>query len=468
MNWYIRSAITLLACSIFTLSAYSAGPIDHFEVTLGKEEAKIWEALDITISAVDKNSEIVTDYTWDILVFSESDPNAEFPNDLAENSYSFTNVNEGSVKFENAIKFTNVGKQDVYVYDLNNENIVGFAEAQLSEAKTEKNVDISILSPENGVTLGKNNITVSGTTRKNHQVRIIINNETDVFTTSNEEGIFEKDIDSLPQGTNTFQAEILNADNEKIGESQKIEIKLDSETPEFKRISITPSGEVEAESEINIEVVSNIGLAEVSVIINDVIARLTETKDGIYTTKTLAPNEAGEYPIDVTLKNEFANETREQGVETLIVIAKPDLKAAWDKETKEKIVENIELTNNGNTPLELAIKNIEVTELKTKSVITWDKAKDAESYNIYKKISDNQIELIEKINEARYEIEIVGDKIRYDDFAIKAVGKTSSGEVVQWDLSEMTRVKTGPELYFLFVILALLASSGVFFFRKNA
>jgi len=48
----------------------------------------------LTINAVDKNGEIVTDYTGDILVFSESDPKAEFPNDLAENSYSFTAVNE--------------------------------------------------------------------------------------------------------------------------------------------------------------------------------------------------------------------------------------------------------------------------------------------------------------------------------------------------------------------------------------
>jgi len=93
-------------------------------VILGKEEAKVGEALDITISAVDKNGKIVTDYMGDILVFSESDAQAEFPNDLAENSYSFTAVNEGSVKFENAVRFKNTGTQDVYVYDLNDENIL--------------------------------------------------------------------------------------------------------------------------------------------------------------------------------------------------------------------------------------------------------------------------------------------------------------------------------------------------------
>jgi hypothetical protein len=67
---------------------------------------------------------IITDYTGDILVFSESDSQAEFPSDLAENSYSFTIANEGTVKFENAVKFKKSGLQDLYVYDLNDENIL--------------------------------------------------------------------------------------------------------------------------------------------------------------------------------------------------------------------------------------------------------------------------------------------------------------------------------------------------------
>ena len=111
---------------------YAAWVLDHFEVVLGKTEAKVWEALDITISAVDKNSEIIIDYTGDILVFSESDAEAEFPNDLSENSYTFTIANEGSVKFENAVRFNNSGKQDVYVYDLSDEKILGVAEIDIS------------------------------------------------------------------------------------------------------------------------------------------------------------------------------------------------------------------------------------------------------------------------------------------------------------------------------------------------
>ena len=86
------------------------------------------------------------------------------------------------------------------------------------------------------------------------------------------------------------------------------------------------------------------------------------------------------------------------------------------------MVEEIEV-NAASEPsdLNLTITDIEVTELKTKSIITWKALDDAESYNIYKKISDTQIELIDTITEPRYEIEITGDEIKYEDFAIKAL-----------------------------------------------
>lgn len=467
MNSYIKALVFLF--SLFSVhGAYAAGALDHFEVILWKEEAKVGEALDITISAVDKNNEIITDYTGDILVFSESDTEAEFPTVLVENSYTFIAANEGSVKFENAVKFNNSGVQDLYVYDLHDENILWVAEVTITEAEIQKDVEIKILSPENGVTLGKNNITVSGTTQKNHQVRIIVNNEQDLFTTSNAEGIFEKEVENLKQWANTLMAHVLNADSEKIGESERIDVKINSSAPEFKTITINPTGDIEAQSEVTIEVVSNIGLDSVTVIIDDVITELKETKDGIYSATTAAPGEAGEYPVDVVLKDEFAHETTEKNAATLTITALPDL-TAGDEEEPKPVIEIIEDTPTElPEELDLTITDIEVTELKTKSVLTWKELDDAESYNVYKKIAENKVELIETVAEPRFEIAITGDEIKYDEFAIKALGKTSSGEVVQGDLSEMTKVKTGPELYVILALLALLMTGGIFFMRKEA
>jgi len=40
-----------------------------------------------------------------VLIFSESDPEAELPILLEENTYTFKSVDQGKIVFENAIKF---------------------------------------------------------------------------------------------------------------------------------------------------------------------------------------------------------------------------------------------------------------------------------------------------------------------------------------------------------------------------
>lgn len=463
MKWYIK---LLFIFSIFFLSIPSifAADIDSFEVVLEKESAKVGEALDLTITAVDKNGKVVEDYLGDILVFSESDDDAEFPNDLSENSYSFTATNEGTIKFENAVQFSKAGVQDIYVYDINEDTIMGIAEVTITQADEVKDMEIEILSPENGITVGSNTIKVSGKTQKNYQVHVILNDTQKIPTTSNADGVFEVDVENLQEWENTLQAQVLDADDKKIGESSKVSVKINAGAPLFKSIAISPTGEVEAESEISIEVVSNIGLREVQALINDVVFTLKEEKDGIYKGKGLAPKNPWKYGVTVILKDEFSHETREANAATLIVI--PALAAATQT---GKIIETITPVANPVVlqELNLTITGIQVTELKTKSVVTWDALKDAESYNVYKKISETQIELIQNVKEARFEVDIVGDEIKYDDFAIKAVGRTASWEIVQGNLSDMTKVKTGPELYIILAVLALLISAGIFYLKRE-
>lgn len=459
-----------LVLSIFSpTTLFAAGALDHFEVILNQEKAMVGESLDITIKAVDKNNEVVTDYIGDILVFSESDAEADFPNELSENSYTFSVADEWQVKFENAVSFKNEGTQDIYVYDLNDENILGVTEIEISREEVEKNVEISILSPENGVTIGSNTTAISGSTRKNHQIRIVLNDEQEFTTTSNSEGLFEKEIENLQDGENTFVARIYNADEEMIGESTPVNVKVNSSAPEFKSIKVDPKGEVEAETEVSIEVYSSAGLSDVKVVLNDVLTTLSEWQSGVYLGTTNAPVEPGKYSIDVILRDEFGHETKKSDVETLFVTEKIELNSAPEEEAT--IVEIIEEEPTGfiEEELDLEITGIKLTELKTKSVLTWDALEDAVSYNIYKKIAENKVELIENVTNPKFEIEILGDAIKYDYFAIKAVGKTSSGVTVQGDLSEMTKVKTGPELYILLAILALLLwAVGMSATRKKA
>jgi hypothetical protein len=128
-------------------SVFAAG-IHQFNVTLSSEAVQAGESLDLIIQAVDKNNEVVSDYNGTILIFSESDPEAELPSALEENTYTFSAADQGMVKFENAVSFKKSGKQDLYVYDLDDETVMGVAETDVAKEVTPTTAEIELISPE--------------------------------------------------------------------------------------------------------------------------------------------------------------------------------------------------------------------------------------------------------------------------------------------------------------------------------
>jgi len=108
MKNYKKFFIPIFTFWLLSFSSVFAWWIDHFEVILSPDETNIWEAVDLTIEAVDKNNIIVEDYDWTILIFSESDAEAVLPSWLEDNTYSFQTSDQWSIKFENAVIFNNV------------------------------------------------------------------------------------------------------------------------------------------------------------------------------------------------------------------------------------------------------------------------------------------------------------------------------------------------------------------------
>jgi hypothetical protein len=84
------------------------------------------EAVDLTITAMDVDGNVVDDYTGTVLVFSETDPKATLSSEFNENSYTFSLADKGSVKFENGVTFFSEGDQEIRVYDLNDETDSNF------------------------------------------------------------------------------------------------------------------------------------------------------------------------------------------------------------------------------------------------------------------------------------------------------------------------------------------------------
>ena len=432
----------------------SALEVDHFSVTLSPSTAHWWEALDLSIEALDKNDNVVTDYLGSILVFSETDNEAHFPTVLQDSSYQFEIADEWSVTFENAVVFENHGPQSLSVYDLDDDTIWGEWNVEILKKEIISDAPISIIAPENKVILSESDITISGSTQKNHAVEVIVNG-TDVYdATSNSDGLFEVAVSGLSDGKHILIAKILNADKDVIWESTPVDIQINASLPVFKSFDAKPGlTDLDPWSEIELIVLASSWLTQVQAIFKDTVEVLSEISEGLYTKVIYVPEESGIYTIDIYLEDELSNNTRVQWVASLEVKA---LTAAPVIVVEDEVVPEVK------NPLE--IQNLKLVELKTKSILSWDPVETAESYNIYKVyVADENgelatnLELLLTTTESQIEIPIVGDEIKYESFAVRAQAKTESGEeLYEWDLSEAVKIKTGPESYILFLIAFLL------------
>jgi len=105
-------------------------------VSLSNNTPAIGEYIDLTISAVDSNGNIVPTYTWSIIVFSQTDVNATFTGLLSTNEYKF-NVGDKWIKtFIKSVKFSTWGLNDIMAYDLNNSLIAWFSNIIVSTGST--------------------------------------------------------------------------------------------------------------------------------------------------------------------------------------------------------------------------------------------------------------------------------------------------------------------------------------------
>jgi len=451
----------LFLFTLFSFSLTNAATIDHFNVKFAEKEIVAWEAVDVTIEAVDESWVIVKDYTWNIVWFSESDSEAELPQELLSDEwFAFKKSDAWVKKFENWVTFVASGDQELNIYDTDASDSVIWVWKIKVKAKWGRtwNSSITILSPENNTGIWRKTVKVSGETTKNHNILIVLNGKKEFTTTSNSNWIFEKEIDWLENWENTIQAQIKDSDDKKIWESNKITINVNWSEPTFKKITLTPIEKdwtIDEWKSIIVNVFATAKLKEVNIVVNDIVVKLEETEDGLYVWSFNAPSEAKKYDINVNLKDDTWHNIEKKAA-TSITVKKIELNSApttgtWVQEE-----------------LNLKITWLKLVTLKTKSILTWDKIIKAEWYNIYKKNTSWNLELVTTTKEPRFEIEATWKEVKFEDFAIKAFTKTASWEIIEWDLSEATKIQTWPEIIILFLVSLLIGMWFILYKRKKA
>jgi hypothetical protein len=466
MRKILKSLVLLL--TLFNISFAFAWTVDHFKVEFTEKSSWIWEALDLTITALDKNDDVVKDHTWSVFGFSQTDDYIELPAELAHNDwYAFKLSDEWVKKFENWVKFKTTWEQSIKIYDSNDYNeITGEWEITIIQSDTtKKTVEIEILTPESNTTLPNNKLKLSGATERNHQVRIKLNNKEEFTTTSNTDWIFEKDIDSLLTWKNILQAFTLDSDENIIWESKEVIINIDDNKPKFKKIVLSPLSEswsIEENTNIEVKVFASKNLRSVKLLFNDWVVNLSETEKWIYTWGFKTPSEEKTFYIDVILLDSLWHTVTEKKATKINVFLVETNSAS---ETDPLPIKNVK----ENEP-DLKIEWLKLIKLKNKSILTWNKVNDAEDYDVFKKNDKTwNFEFLKNVTKTKFEIDITWDKIKYQYFAVKAKTKTASWEVITWDLSEATKIQTWPTEIILMLLLSLIL--GFVFIvvkRKNA
>jgi len=155
------------------------------------------------------------------------------------------------------------------------------------------------------------------------------------------------------------------------------------------------------------------------------------------------------------LKNELGKETKKPKAKTITVV-KVEMKAAEpEKVNCEDLKKNLD------------VKNLKVVKMKTKSVLSWDKNTNASSYNVYKKdASGTGMVLVQNVTDSKLDINITGDQVVYEDFAVKAVLKNDVCDI-EGNQSDMTKVQTGPKEVMMIILLSLFIGAIPFFARRR-
>lgn len=457
--WFISSITSFFVATSFAFWA----TIDRFEVELSPKTAKVWESLDLTIKAVDKNGSVVTDYDWTIMIFSISDKEASLPIILSDATYKFKSSDQWVVKFENWVKFTKAWKQDIKVFDFQKEDYTWQDEVNITEDSSSSNSEIEFISPDNWITIWDNKIKVSWSTVKNHKVKIIVNQNKSFESTSNNNWIFEKEILNLKDWENIIKAQVLNSDLKVIWETSDLKVKVESNWLSIKNLKIIPE-EVFVEWAYNIELLSNPWLKEVSVVVNDSVINLKESESWLYKWSSFAPKSPWTYKVDVNLLDDLWHKLNTLWVWSFKV---KELNSALAEDKKELSTWELDsATEKVRDPLKITW--LRLVELKTKSVLTWDKLEKAKSYNVYKRNSSWWLDLVTTVFEPKFEINIEWDKVKYEDFYVKANWEDENWEY-EGVLSDPTKIKTWPELLIVLVLSLFFAWMYLFLkWRKEA
>lgn len=547
---FAASWATTASSAPSTPSASSNSKVDHFELSTNPSTAKVWEAIDLTVKAVDKDLNVKKDYAWTIYITVDTDTKATVP---YSDWYQFVSSDLWQKTFSKWLSFTKTWKMKVVVMDIDNDQLEWTIDIDVwnwswDNSWTSK-WDIIVTSPDNWVSISWNSINVTWTSKKNSKIKFFLNWQelTDLETQTDEKWAFSVELKDITQAQNVLTIKVFDWQDKVIAESDKITFSMDSTWPSVKSFKVVEWSNAPAWSEVNVILVSDPWLADVTATIADSVQVLKEDSTTLWTYKgkLTLPTTPWEYPIDLTLKNSLWKTTNKTSAATITADqsnifkniktvlwdkrvtftfdVSPDkadyakfkfyygtsqetLQTAWDTQVKFSTTFDKDKIKSSSgsyswyvpwldttvwkyyfkiVPVWADSKDIawiesdiveadfslysagwkcmiaNVSWLKSEKKwdvveLSWDSLPEATSYNVYKKWTDWNFALLENVSTNKYIINLVWDKVKYDEFTIKAVCWDWEAKAESSDYSNASKVQTWPTQIALIAGLSLI------------
>lgn len=290
------------------------GSVDHFEITgLEDMEIEMGEPVSFTVTALDAEEQLVEDYQGTV-TFESTAEDTLLPSD-----YTFELADQGEHEFTLALTILSEGTQTLTVKDTDDETIMGEFEIGEggTEAVTKPVATIELDSPLAG-TYASTAQTVSGTTQKDSTVTIYDGTTVLGSINTDDDGKFSFQVSGLKEGKHEIYIMSEHLPTGEITDSKKVEVIVDITPPVVSKITVTPTGEIEAETPFSITVESETE-SEISVVLNNLSYELTEQTKGVYTGQIMTPATEGQYAISILAKDKFGNDATYPGETKLTV-----------------------------------------------------------------------------------------------------------------------------------------------------
>lgn len=428
----IISQIALLAIfsSIFAPFSLSAATGDTvaLEIT-ANTTGRVGEAMDITVRAVDKDKKTVTAYRGSV-IFNTDNIWDTVP--APGKTVAFTADDNGEKKFSKALIFKKSGKQKIYVSDVS-DDIIGEATISVDPAAVAiptLDQNVAIITPENDTKITGDMLMVSGKTRKNSKITLMLNGQDAGTVVSDDSGIFTKNLTGLNQENNILVANLIDGTNATIASSPEIRFGRVVTTASIYGVVISPSATVESSSPIEIVVDATPDLAEVTVSLDGSILTASEETTGKYTVKTVAPQKWGTYKLTITQKDSLGQSKTIDSPTSLTVTESLTAPTPAPTTTPTPTFKNVKTTTEGSRVVfDFAVDNApsDMTSFK----IAYGKNADSLTQEVTTLTMDK---IPSKVNSGSYTWYI--DKVPTDTYTFKIFGRTASGTLISGLVSE--------------------------------